>query len=100
MAAAKHVKKAHVRKAKVRIRRVRPRRHRRFYELSRAERLWRVWNHDLDALMHQAVKNPRLASLSPKHFVARLVAIVDELHATQDERRPPKLSREADGRYF
>ena len=92
-------KAAKTRKRKRLVRPVRRHRYRRFHEMSHKERAWRVWNHDLDTLMHQAVKNPALAKLTPAHFIKRMVDTVDELHRVQAERRPSGYGLDRDGRY-
>lgn len=61
-----------------------------------AVRQWRQWNHDLDTLLHELVKNPALADADPAMLVARAEAFADALRAMQDRRRPPGVLPEAD----
>ena len=53
------------------------------------ERAWWSWNHDLDSLLHELVKNPELVSLSPVDLVDRAAEFADALHNLLDRRRPP-----------
>lgn len=59
-------------------------------------RRWHLWNHDLDTLLHELVKNPELANVDPKVIVERAAAFADALRELQDRRRPATLSDEFD----
>lgn len=59
---------------------------------------WRLWNHDLDTILHELVKNPALSTTDPTELVARAVAFADALRHAQDARRPAELTREDDFR--
>jgi len=78
-------------KAKNKTRQVRRavRLRRRFSKMGLKERAWWSWNHDLDSLLHELVKNPELVSLSPVDLVDRAAEFADALHNLLDRRRPP-----------
>jgi hypothetical protein len=59
-------------------------------------RSWNLWNHDLDTLLHEIVKNPALAEIEPEVLIARAERFVDALWALQDRRRPATLTKEDD----
>lgn len=73
-------------KAKKRGYRVRPR-----FLQSPIERRWRLWNHDVDTLLHEMVKNPGYINTAPEELIARAEAFADAYHAMQARRRPPTL---------
>lgn len=84
--------------AKKKAKKVRPRRkYRRFRRFhTPGEHRWRLWTHDLDTLLHELVKNPRLHNADPGKLVARAAAFADALRAMQDTRRPKNLSADYD----
>lgn len=91
--AAKKKKPEKKRKRHRRLVRVRFRR----FAGSPVEREWYVFNHDLDVILHELVKNPALASIKPAAIVKRAEDFVDALHALQAKRRPKGVAY--DGRY-
>lgn len=75
----------------------RPKRRYRYVRIARRgrgsplERRWRLWNHDVDTLLHEMVKNPAHVSTPPEELIARAEAFADAYHAMQSRRRPPSL---------
>ena len=69
----------------------------RFWQLDDKERRWYSWNHDLDTILHELVKNPGLADVAVEDILLRAEQFADQLHALQDRRRPPGVKY--DGRY-
>ena len=61
------------------------------------ERVWMSWNHDVDTILHELVKNPKFSEMAPKDIVARAEAFADALHELQNRRRPKGVTY--DGRY-
>jgi hypothetical protein len=59
-------------------------------------RRWNLWNHDLDTMLHELVKNPALATVDPRAIVARAADFADALREMQDQRRPPGVPSDAD----
>jgi hypothetical protein len=52
---------------------------------------WRIWNHDLDAILHEMVKNPAVFDVDPVALVERAAAFADALRALQEKRRPASV---------
>lgn len=90
-------------KAKKKKRRIsRPRRRRRYYRrvilnMPKGAQAWRRWNHDLDTLLHQLVRNPAILKMPPKKLIALAEKFADEYLAMQDRRRPANIDPEWDG---
>jgi hypothetical protein len=77
-----------VRKKRRRRTRSRYRRRGRFFDEPVAQRAWRIWSHDFDTILHELVKNPAFARMTPKKLIARAEAVADAYKAMQDRRRP------------
>ena len=84
-------------KKKKRVRTVARYRRRRHRMIRPVERVWISWNHDVDTILHELVKNPSINKIAPKDIVARAEAFADALHELQNRRRPKGVTW--DGRY-
>jgi hypothetical protein len=73
-------------KRRPRVRRVRLSLHRR--SRTPAEAKWRLWNHDLDSILHELVKNPALSTSSPEEIIALAERFADAYRAMIERRRP------------
>jgi hypothetical protein len=79
-------------KAKPRRRKYKSRRLRRHFDRSPEARLWRLWTHDVDTLLHSMVKNPDMVKVfTPAQLVAKAEAFADAYHAMQARRRPASI---------
>jgi hypothetical protein len=82
------VKMAGGKRKKRRRRRISYYRRGRFHDEPVAQRAWRIWSHDFDTILHELVKNPAFARMTPKKLIARAEMVADAYKAMQDRRRP------------